>query len=140
MRAGILCGERHHLAACLIALAASASAREVSMEVFTVSSYPIVNARGAPVHDLDSVARLELELSENLPGNPAQAHALVGQRMAALGPQLQQRAHQAAAGLARAAHLRVERVPAIVFDGQWVVYGVTDVDAARRIYAAHARR
>jgi integrating conjugative element protein (TIGR03757 family) len=127
-------------AAILALLAAPANARDASVEAFTVSSYPIVNARGAPVHDLDSVMRLEHELSANLPADPSQAHALVAQRMAALGPELQQRAQQAATGLERAAQVRVERVPAIVFDGRWVVYGVTDVDTARRIYASRARR
>ena len=145
MSAAPLRGGCHLLAACLIGgLAAPTQAQgtsvRVPVEVFTVSSYPIVNARGAPVHDLDSAARLEHELSANLPGDPAQAHALVAQRMTALGPQLQQRAQQAAMGLARAAQLRVDRVPAIVFDDRWVVYGVTDVDTARRIYSTRARR
>ena len=65
---------------------------------------------------------------------------MAAQRMAALGPQLRLRAGSGAAGLARAAQLGVSQVPAVVFDGRSVVYGVTDVDVARRIFDMHARQ
>jgi hypothetical protein len=30
----------------------------------------------------------------------------------------------------------VQRAPAIVFDGKWAVYGLTDVEAARRTFSS----
>jgi integrating conjugative element protein (TIGR03757 family) len=115
---------------------APAGAGEPSVEVFTLSTLPVTNAQGASVYYLDSVSLLEQHLSLNLPTDPTQAQAMVTQRMAALGPQLDARARAGAAGLARAAQLGVQRAPAIVFDGKWAVYGLTDVEAARRTFSS----
>ena len=122
------------------AMADSASPWSASprIEVFTLSTVPLNNVRGATVHVLDSVALLEQQLSANLPSDPQQARAMAAQRMAALGPQLRLRAGAGAASLARAAQLGINQVPAIVFDGRSVVYGVTDVDVARRIFDMRA--
>ena len=43
-------------------------------------------------------------------------------------------ARQSAAGLINAAEYGVDRYPAIVFDGNAVVYGVTDIGEALRHY------
>jgi integrating conjugative element protein (TIGR03757 family) len=120
--------------------AAMADGASPRIEVFTLSTVPLTNVRGATVHFLDSVVLLEQQLSANLPSDPQQARTLAAQRMAALGPQLRLRAGAGAAGLARAAQLGVSQVPAVVFDGRSVVYGVTDVDVARRIFDMHARQ
>ena len=109
------------------------------IEVFSLSTVPLTNVRGATVYVLDSVVLLEQQLSAQLPSDPQQARTVAAQRMAALGPQLRRRAGAGAAGLARAAQLGVNQVPAVVFDGRSVVYGVTDVDVARRIFDMHAR-
>ena len=127
----------HHAAMADGASPWSASPR---IEVFTLSTVPLTNVRGATVHFLDSVLLLEQQLSANLPSDPQQARTMAAQRMAALGPQLRLRAGSGAAGLARAAQLGVSQVPAVVFDGRSVVYGVTDVDVARRIFDMHARQ
>ena len=115
---------------------APADAAGPSVEVFTLSTLPVTGAQGATVYYLDAVVLLEQHLSAQLPTDPTQAQALVAQRIAALGPQLEARARAGAEGLARAAQLGVQRAPAIVFDGKWAVYGVIDVDAARRTFSA----
>lgn len=120
-----------------------ASAVEPAVEVFTTSTLPVTNARDATVYYLDAIALLEQHLSLNLPPDPARAQQLVAQRIAALGPELESRTRSGAAGLARVAQLGLQRAPAIVFDGKWAVYGMTDVDAARRVFARlapHERR
>jgi len=131
---------RHVLCLCGLLLGASitpAGAGEPqTVEVFTLSTLPLTNAQGASVHYLDALELLEQHLSLNLPTDPTQAQAAVAQRMAALGPQLERRAQAGAAGLARALQLGVQRAPAIVFDGQWAVYGLTDVQAARQIVSS----
>lgn len=130
---------RRHLLctiAALVALHGSlARAADEMVEVFTLSTLPLAHVGSATVYYVDGVALLEQHLSANLPADPARAQQLVAQRMAALGPQLEARTRSGAAGLARAAQLGVQRVPAIVFGGRWAVYGVTDVDTARRIAA-----
>ncbi len=109
------------------------------IEVFTISTLPVSNAGDAAVYRLDAVALLEQHLSAELPADPARAQAIVNQRMATLGPQLEARVREGATGLARATQLGLQRAPVIVFDGQWAVYGVTDVDAARRLFLARRR-
>ena len=109
-------------------------AAEPAVEVFTTSTLPVTNVRDAAVYYLDAITLLEQHLSLNLPPDPARAQQLVAQRMAALGPELESRTRSAAAGLARAAQLGLQRAPAVVFDGRWAVYGMTDVDAARRVF------
>lgn len=128
------------LATIAVRHAAVADGAPPRVEVFTLSTVPLTNVRGATVHYVDSVALLEQHLSANLPSDPQQARALAAQRMAALGSHLRAHAAAGAIGLARAAKLGVDRAPATVFDGRWVVYGVTDVDAARRIFHAKTRQ
>jgi integrating conjugative element protein (TIGR03757 family) len=109
------------------------------VEVFTLSTLPLANSGGTTVYYVDSVVLLEQHLSANLPSDPRQAQAIATQRVAVLGPQLRARVGAGAAGLARAAQLGVDRAPAVVFDGQWVVYGITDIDTARRIFDAKTK-
>lgn len=118
-----------------IALSVMASQAVPHVEVFALSTIPIVNARDAQVYYLDGIAELEAALSNYLPPNEQQARAITEDRMHRLGPGVQQQLRQTGTGLARALEMKLQRVPAIVFDGKYVVYGVTDVDGARRIYA-----
>lgn len=120
-----------------------AGAGKPSVEVFTTSTMPVTNAHNATVYYLDAIALLEQHLTLNLPPDAARAQQVVTQRMAALGPELESRTRSGFAGLARVAQLSLQRAPAIVFNGKWAVYGITDVDAARRVFtrvAPHERR
>ena len=111
-----------------------------TVEVFTLSTLPLTNVRDAVVYYVDTISLLKQQLSTGLPPDPRRAQALATQRIASLGAQLQSQARAGANGLARAAQLGVQRAPAIVFEGRWVVYGLTDVDAARRVYSGLAAR
>ena len=128
-----------HAIVCIAAVLAlhgpPVSAAEPAVEVFTLSTLPVTNARDATVYCLDAIALLEQQLSLSLPPDPNRAQQLVMQRMAALGPELESRTRAAATGLARVAQLGLQRAPAIVFDGKWAVYGITDVDVARQLFA-----
>jgi len=108
----------------------------IDVEVFGTSVMSFKNVGNAPIYYLDAVSQLEASLSAGLPPDPQKAQAIVQQRMQAMGPQLQQRAKNGAIGLARAMQIGIDRAPAIVFSGKWVIYGLTDVDQARRIFAA----
>lgn len=89
---------------------------------------------GATVYVIDGIHRLQAGLSRDLPGDPQAAREIVlrrfGQMETAQGLQLE----NAAQGLARAMCYGIDRYPAVVFDGRAVVYGVPDIDAARRIW------
>ena len=66
-----------------------------------------------------------------------QAQALLNQ----LGEDyLRERVETAYRGRLRAAELGVDRLPAVVFDGEAVVYGVTDLAEAVRLYRRWQQR
>ena len=105
------------------------------IEVFvTEEVLPLAATPGATVYVIDGLSRIETRLSRGLPGNPGAAKALVLERFARLEAGSEKPLENAARGLARAMHYGIDRYPAIVFDGQAVVYGVTNLDAARRIW------
>jgi integrating conjugative element protein (TIGR03757 family) len=125
--------------------AASAAPEEVTpirIEVFTTGVRPIrppasddiASLPPIELYEIDGVTRLEAELSDGLADNPDTARRLVQERFGQIdGPRLDV-ARRSAAGLINAAEYGVERYPAIVFDGNAVVYGVTDIDEALRHY------
>lgn len=131
--------ERHHPRRWLAALGLSAclansALAEPTVEVFTVAGQPAVNVpSGVAVIELDAPGRLDAELSQDLPADPEAAAALMRERMAI--PVWQETADRYAesyVGLVRAWQLGVEKVPAVVVDGRYVIYGEPDVAAALR--------
>ena len=107
------------------------------IEVFVTKEFlPLTATQGATVYVIDALARIEATLSRNLSGNPKVAKALVLARFARMEAGLGEELEHAAQGLVRAMQYGIDRYPAIVFDGQAVVYGLTDLDLARRFYRA----
>lgn len=115
------------------------------IEVFTASDRPVAGAPApvsgprpkAPeirIYVLDALHHLESRLSGDLPGDPRQARRLAFERLQKIHETDRARLQQAAVGLARAAHYGIDRYPAMVFDGHAVVYGLTDLEAARARY------
>ena len=103
-----------------------------TVEVFTTAGMPVTNVPpGTAVIELDAPARLDAGLSEGLPADLAAAEAVMRERMQS--PEWHdalQRYGELHVGVARAWMLRVEKVPAVVVDGEYVVYGQPDVSAA----------
>lgn len=103
-----------------------------SIEVFTTAGEPVVNVpEGVPVIELDAPARLDAELSHGLPDDIDEAKAEMQSRLQSREwrGKLQQYG-DLYTGVARAWMLRVEKVPAVVVDSRYVIYGETDVAAA----------
>jgi len=110
------------------------------IEVFTTSQYPIQNNthRRAPedsaVHDrryhLDRIKLLQQALSQGLPSDPKAAKQQVLLRLQSMDSALSHQLEHAGNGLAQAMAYGIDRMPAVVFDGQAVVYGVTDIEDA----------
>ena len=113
------------------------------IEVFTSAKLPIVKPAGGnlqgseiTVYEIDGIQSVEHNLSLNLPVEPQQSKAIALQRIQALDDQARARMQHSAIGLAKAMQYGVDRYPAVVFDGQAVVYGTTDLQAARVHYQA----
>ena len=108
------------------------------IEVFTATDLPLVGATGAgpdpiepgvevQVYRLDGIERVELALSHNLPAAPDSAKRMVSERIQRLDRQTRDLMQRSALGLAKAVQYGIERTPAVVFDGEGVVYGGTDL-------------
>lgn len=118
------------------------------IEIFTTSERSIIGAehdrlRTATIttYAVDGLERFESGLSEGLPGGPEVAKAEALRRIQRLDDARMVPAKNAAFGLAKAVQYGVDRYPAIVFDGDVVVYGVTDlVEAVDRFEAWQRKR
>lgn len=85
-------------------------------------------------YEIDQISQLQRELSQGLPKDAEQAKQLVLQRFQLIDATVSQRLEHTAKGLVKAMHYGIDRTPAIVFDGQTVIYGVSDVDEATKRY------
>ncbi|RED02021.1 TIGR03757 family integrating conjugative element protein [Ectopseudomonas oleovorans] len=95
------------------------------------AAHPLVNSAEARIVLLDAPERLEQQLSEGLPADPRQAAAIMQQRMrSASAQQLGRDLAKAHQNVADAWSLGVAKLPAVVVDRQYVIYGQHDVAAA----------
>ena len=123
------------------------SDRPLVVEVFISDKHVIIGADAAAldsnsrqpaivVYKIDAIQSIERDLSANLPVEPLQSKQIVLHRIQSLGEQTRSRMQAAAMGLAKAMQYGIDRYPAIVFDNQAVVYGVTDLKAALGFHQA----
>ena len=114
-----------------------------SIEIFTtidqpmsaidtfVARHPEIDVR---IHKLDAIKQLEGKLSQGLSADPDKAKRLVLRKLQQLGKATRSQLEHSARSLAKAVQYGIEKYPAIVFDGELVVYGLTDLSAALRHY------
>jgi len=122
----------------LCATLAFSSVQAADIVAFTDAQHPMRNADGARVVRLDAPAELEGSLGAQLPADPVQAEAIVRQRLAQGGAGLQQRLAIAYQGVADAWGLGITKIPAVVVEHRYVVYGESDV--ARAVARINAYR
>lgn len=122
------------------ALAAGTACAEERIEVFRLSSQQVRGAAGAVIYDVDAVERIAADLSADLPPREEEAAAIARARFAALTEADLRAIEASARALELVSRYRLTKVPAIVFDGRAIVYGVPDVEAALRIYRAWRAR
>ena len=117
------------------------------IEVFTSDKHPVIDtdANGArdtlrglkiTVHKIDGIQSVERALSLNLPVEPQAAKQIALHRIENLEAPTRASMHASATALAKAMQYGIDRYPAIVFDGEVVVYGVTDLTVALEQYRA----
>jgi integrating conjugative element protein (TIGR03757 family) len=113
------------------------------VEIFTGSDEAPTNCQEVSVslketeirlYWLDGIHRLEAELSQHLPADAQSAERAVLERLQQLDKDRRDRVAESAQALSRALELGIDRYPAIVIDGQWVLYGLTDLSAAVYLY------
>lgn len=123
---------RPTLTLCVLAAmsAAISHAAAADVRVFTDRHHAVAAPAGIYVVELDAPARIEAELAANLPADPAQAAAIVRQRLHDDGATLQRHMADAYQGVTDAWSLGVTKIPAVVVDQRYVVYGETDVSRA----------
>lgn len=126
------------VAACAWAIATSAAAANIW--VVTDRQHPVAHAHGARVIELDAPASIEAELSSRLPADPNQAAAIVRQRLKVGGSALQKHLAVTYQGVTDAWSLEVSKIPAVVVDRHYVVYGDPDVARAVSIIEGYRRK
>ncbi|MCY4421103.1 MAG: TIGR03757 family integrating conjugative element protein [Gammaproteobacteria bacterium] len=115
------------------------------IEVFTVTGERITGQDGllhatqgegleVRIYALDGIKDLEARVSKDLPGDPGQARRMATDRISQFSETDRARLQRTAVGLARAVHYGIDRHPAMVFNGQAVVYGLTDLSAGLHQY------
>lgn len=80
--------------------------------------------------ELDGPASVEARLSARLPADPKRATAIVQRRLQNGGAALQRSLATAYQGVTDAWSLGVTKIPAVVVDRRYVIYGVPDVNRA----------
>ena len=117
------------LALTLAAALAATAVTAAEVWVITDQQHP-VRGKSDRLIELDAPTRIEAELSAQLPNEPEQAAALVQRRLHEGGKALQQRLAAAYQGVTDAWSLGITKVPAVVVDQRYVVYGEADVSRA----------
>ncbi len=127
-----------------ILLATSAAAGIFSASTSAAETWVITNRANPVAGDadrrilLDAPAQLEAELASGLPSDPSQAAALVQQRLRQGGTELQRQLGTSHQGVVDAWSLGIIKIPAVVVDHRYVVYG--DPNVARAVARIDAYR
>ncbi|USL57913.1 TIGR03757 family integrating conjugative element protein [Pantoea ananatis] len=102
--------------------------------IYTDHAHPVSGelSPDVTVTELDAPDRLQSQIFGPLSTNPVQAEQQARSVIASSAFRQGQQALAASyGGVAHAWSLGLEKYPAVVFDDKWVVYGTTDVAAAR---------
>lgn len=90
------------------------------------------------VYNLDSQFNLQDELGKDLPNDKNKAIEIAKQRMQAVNPDRWETMWR---GALLAKKYKISSAPAIIFNnGQQVIYGITDIEKALKIYKEYKRK
>lgn len=119
---------------CLFALSMCASfpknGRAEEIWVVTDQAHVVQVPKAIRVIYLDEPARIKSELNADLPSDPTRALFTVKERLRQGGEDLQRRLALAYQGVIDAWKLRIQKIPAVVVDQRYVVYGDGDTSSA----------
>ncbi|MEJ2445024.1 MAG: TIGR03757 family integrating conjugative element protein [Exilibacterium sp.] len=95
----------------------------------------IQSGRGFSLHNLYAIQSLEHNLSKGLPNNETQAKAAFQQHLHKFGEaHFKSELVNAYQGFILASKFQIHRYPAIIFNNNAVIYGVTDLSFALKLY------
>jgi len=97
------------------------------VRVYTDAAHPVGTPAKVHVIYLDASASIRSELSQGLPKDAVSAAQVVRKRMGTRGETFTRRLSDSYRGVIEAWSLGVLKLPAIVVDGRYVVYGDTNV-------------
>lgn len=89
--------------------------------------YPEIDLQ---IYQIDGIQQVEQTLSVNLSSDTDKAKRIALLRIQQLGKQPTTRMQRAAVGLTKVVQYGIDRYPAVVFNGEMVVYGITDLEEA----------
>jgi integrating conjugative element protein (TIGR03757 family) len=98
--------------------------------VITDHQHPVTVAPDIRLIELDAPARIQAELPQHLSVDPKRAAELLQQRLKDDGGALQRRLAAAYQDVTDAWSLGITKIPAVVVDRRYVVYGDPDVNRA----------
>ncbi len=99
--------------------------------VFTDDKHPVINTGNYEVYYLDLPSKVEQRLSEGLSNDPIEAKQQALTRIN--DPKLQQEIQQSYLGVIKAWQLGLTKIPAVVANNKYVVYGIADVEIAVKL-------
>jgi integrating conjugative element protein (TIGR03757 family) len=95
------------------------------------------NAVDLRVYGIDAVGQFESDISKLLPGDESKARQVLEEYINRIGRDVfEQEAIRAYQGIMAVVRYELEKYPAIVFDDESVIYGVTDLGEALNRYDA----
>lgn len=103
--------------------------------IYTTPAYPVTDPQpGELIQVLENIPFLEQSLLPALSDNPARAEQQAKHAMQQPDWQIQEaRLTRAWQALLDAYTLDVKKIPAVVFDNKYVIYGTTDVRRAQQV-------
>ena len=126
------------MAIVLVAVNGVVSANDQPLvEVFTASDVPINpdhQVDRLQVYEIDVIRQFEKEISRGLSEDVNTAKHQAIERVTQLDEKQKQQVQRSSIGLIKAMQYGIARYPAIVFDGEAVLYGVTDLTEAIHRY------
>ncbi|HGX3311264.1 TPA: TIGR03757 family integrating conjugative element protein [Pseudomonas aeruginosa] len=115
----------------LASLLAANSAAATEVWIVTDSRTPVTGRQVATrVIEIDAPEHIESELAVQLSADPKQAAAQITALLESGGQALQERMREAYQGVVDAWSLGIARLPAVVVDRRFVIYGETAADKA----------
>ncbi len=120
----------------LVLMTSSLQANEIL--VITDSHYPVRNSINATVIELDQPEKIKTNLSSDLSADPVKSTALAQERLFKDGITLKQ-LEAAYQNVVNAWQLGITKIPAVVVDQRYVVYGEPDVIKAVALIGAYRR-
>lgn len=100
----------------------------------TINRQPELQASELQIYKLDVIQRFEADLSRSLLADPVQSKQMALQLIQWLDEASRAKIHHVAIGLVKTAQYGIDRYPAIVLDGEVLIYGVVDVPEAIHRY------